>query len=164
MKTLYIIRHAKSSWKYAELADIDRPLKKRGKRDANLMGTFLLEKNIVPDIILTSPAKRAKQTAQKIANCIHAPDERIFVKQSLYYGGMPDIIRTIQNIQDSFGHAFLFGHNPEFTELAHYLSHFHSDKIPTLGIVCLEFDTESWKDVKRNTGTVLFFEYPKKFK
>ena len=164
MKRLYLIRHAKSSWKNLDLPDIDRPLNKRGERDAPFMGKRLKKYDVKPGIIISSPANRALKTAKIIAKKIDYPADGIIVKDSLYAASIPSILNIINYIDDSIQEAMLFGHNPEFTSLANFLANHDIDNIPTCGIFCADFDVESWKDVAEGKGIFAFFDYPKKHK
>ncbi len=162
MKRLYLIRHAKSSWNELDLADIDRPLNKRGKRDAPFMGKRLKEGHKAnPDLILSSPAKRALRTAKIIAKEIDYPKGKIEIKDSLYGSGVQGMLNVIHYLDNSLNEVMLFGHNPDITSLANYLSDQNFDNIPTCGIFCVEFDIQSWKDVKEGKGIFKFFDFPK---
>lgn len=163
MKRLYLIRHAKSSWKDQDLTDIERPLNTRGKRDAPCMGKRLKDLKVHPDLIVSSPAKRALKTAKVIAREIGYPKKRIETDESIYLAGVSTLLLVIQNIEDSYQQVILFGHNPGFTELAEYLTDQQFDNIPTCGIVCMDFDIESWKEVAEGKGILVSFDYPKKY-
>ncbi len=162
MKQLYLVRHAKSSWKDPVLTDMDRPLNKRGKRDAPFMGERLNKYDVQLDLIISSPAKRALSTAKIIAKEIGCPKKKIVANESVYMAGVPSLLNTIQGIDDSHSRVMFFGHNPGLTELAVYLSNYHVDNIPTCGIFCTDFDVDSWKEVSKGTGSFAFFDYPKK--
>ena len=162
MKRLYLIRHAKSSWKDVDLADIDRPLNKRGERDAPFMGELLKKLQAKPDLIISSPAKRARKTAAIIARQIGYPGDKILIEDSIYALCVPTILNVINDIDDSQDEVMIFGHNPDFTALANYLTNSEVANIPTCGIFCVDFDIQSWKEVKKGNGSVSFFEYPKK--
>jgi len=163
MKRLYLIRHAKSSWDDPDLADIDRPLNKRGEKDAPYMGTRLKEQHKAnPDLILSSPAKRALRTARIIAKAIDFPEKKIEIKDSLYTSGVTAMVDVIHHLADSLDEVMLFGHNPDLTSLANYLSNQQVDNIPTCGIFCIDFDIQLWQDVKKGKGVFKFFDYPKK--
>ena len=163
MKRLYIIRHAKSSWKQADLDDIDRPLNKRGKRDAPFMGERLRKQQVRPDLVVTSSARRALKTAKLISREVGYPKEKIVMKSKIYYGGVAEVISVIQMFDDTCETAFLIGHNPTFTELANALSNLSIDNIPTCGIISMKFDVTSWKDVTEGGGRFLSFDFPKKY-
>ncbi len=162
MKTLYIIRHAKSSWKHPGLTDAERPLNERGKRDAPLMGKRLKERGVMPDAIISSPANRAITTAQIIAREIGFPIENIISDESIYESGFEGLLQLIHFIGNSYNQVFLFGHNPGFSWLANHLAtDFSVGNLPTCGIVCLEFEVDSWRKVSKNSGRCEFYDYPK---
>jgi len=162
MKILYIVRHAKSSWNFYDLEDIDRPLNSRGKRNAPEMGRRLANKSIKPDLLISSPAKRARSTAKKIAKMIQYPKNRIVVENKLYHGMEDDIIQVISNTPNKFNEIMIFGHNPGFTYLANSFSGAHIYNIPTCGIVAISFNTDQWKNISTTPGELIFFDYPKK--
>jgi phosphohistidine phosphatase len=162
MKRLYLVRHAKSSWARSELDDIDRPLNKRGKRDAPFMGQRLKQHDVCPDLIISSPAKRALKTAKIISEEMGCPKKQIEIDDALYLHGTSAIISLIQSIDDDHESVMLFGHNPDFTELAERLTDYQVDNIPTCGIFCIDFNVGSWQEVDEGKGLFTFFDYPKK--
>ena len=125
MKKLTLIRHSKSSWDDPTLADWERPLNNRGKKDALLIGYKLAEENIIPDKIISSSAKRAYDSAKRIAECINYPESKIAITDNIYLAGLPQLVQLIQNLKDKWKHVFLFGHNPYFTELPNLYSPIH---------------------------------------
>jgi phosphohistidine phosphatase len=161
MKTLYLVRHAKSSWKFPNLDDFDRPLNKRGKRDAPVMGKFLKERKILPDIIISSPAARAKKTAKIIAKALSYPKTDINFKKEIYEASAVGLLKIAAMINDKISSAMLFGHNPGMTYLANMLANVRIDNIPTCGVVCIELDIPSWNKISEDCGKLIFFEYPK---
>lgn len=162
MKKIYLIRHAKSSWKNSGLKDIDRPLNKRGKRDAPFMGKRLYKYKVHPDLIISSPAKRAFKTAKAIAEQTDYPVHKIIRSDILYLASIKEFMKTITNIKDNISSVFIISHNPGITDLAEYLSGKFIDNIPTCGVYCIEFESESWTNIKENSGKKVFFDYPKK--
>ncbi|MBD3307013.1 histidine phosphatase family protein [candidate division KSB3 bacterium] len=162
MKRLYLIRHAKSSWKDQSLADFDRPLNKRGKRDAPFMGQRLASYQVTPDLLMSSPAKRALTTAKTIAEEIGYPPTAIVTEPSIYGAGAASLLTVIQAIKDAAHEVMLVGHNPGLTTLAESLTNTMVDNIPTCGIFCVDLPVESWTEVTEGIGTVVFFDYPKK--
>jgi phosphohistidine phosphatase len=162
MKTLYLVRHAKSSWDYPELDDIDRPLSKRGKRNAPEMGKRLAAQNILPQLLITSPAKRALATARRIADEIGFPRESIKLDEKLYLASVEDIVAVIRKADEAAGSLMLFGHNPGFTDAANRLCGSDIYNIPTGGVVGIQFEVDSWADVVEGEGRFLFFDFPKK--
>ncbi len=162
MKKLYLARHAKSSWDYPELNDFERPLNKRGNRDAPLMGKILKEMDFNPDLILSSPALRAYSTARIIAEEIDYPLEKIETSEMLYEYGTKEAINLIQSVNDGVSSLIIFGHNPTLTQLNNYFCNNHIGNIPTCGISAIEFNVDSWRKIEHESGSHLFFEFPKK--
>lgn len=162
MKKLYLIRHAKSSWDNPSLSDFARPLNPRGKRDAPLMANILNKKEIRPDKIVSSPAKRALSTAEVFALELDYPLNEIQKEEKIYHGSVNDLSECINSFEKSWKTVFLFGHNPGLTYFAEYLCGEHFGNIPTTGIVALEFHVDSWQEVSRNSGRNFFYDYPKK--
>ena len=162
MKRLCLVRHAKSSWKKRGLADFERPLKKRGKRDAAFAGERLGMEEIRPDLIVTSPARRALQTARIIAAEIGFPLDNILSDQTIYEAGVSALLEVIEGVDNAFDHVMLFGHNPGFTMLAEYLLGGQVANMPTCGVLCIDFDVDSWKAVPESDGTLAFTDFPKK--
>lgn len=163
MKTLYIIRHAKSSWDGSAVDDLDRPLNERGKLDAPRMGKRLKEKDIHPDIMLSSPAKRALSTGRRIAKILKYPKEAIATDRRLYHADEETILSVVQELKDKFNNVILFSHNPGLTDFVNTLinGEFDIDNVPTCGVVAFQFDVDSWKDITWGKGKMLFFDYPK---
>lgn len=163
MKTLYLNRHAKSSWENISLSDFERPLNKRGQRDAPLMGKILREKIKAPDVIYSSPALRAITTAHIIAEKLEFNISNIIENQKIYDSAISDILRIINSTDDKYQRIMIFGHNPTFTMLSNYLSDKSIENIPTCGFVQIDFDLNKWNDIEGNTGKLILFEYPKKY-
>lgn len=161
MKTIYLVRHAKSSWDFPNLSDFDRPLNKRGKSNAPEMGKRLKKMKIIPDLLLASPANRALSTAVAIADAIGYPNDKIKTDEDIYHAGETQLLSIINNVKNEVGQLMLFGHNPGFTDLANILGNEWIDNVPTCGVVCLEFDVELWSEISPKTGTIKFFDYPK---
>jgi phosphohistidine phosphatase len=162
MKQLYIIRHAKSSWKNLSLDDFNRGLNKRGKKDAPFMGLKLNEKNILPDLIISSPAIRTKTTAKIIADKIGYTKSILFDK-SIYESTTTTLHKIIKSIDNKNNIVFLFGHNPTLNMFVEDFIEFY-DNIPTCGIVKIEFDCNSWEDVNLSNAKFISFDYPKQYK
>jgi len=162
MKTLYLVRHAKSSWNFPELADIDRPLNSRGAKNAPQMGKRLHQKGIQPDLLLSSPANRAISTAYDMAKEIGYPSEMVQSSKDIYHAGESELLRIVQKQDDQHSTIMLFGHNPGFTWFANSLTGEYIDNIPTAGIVAINFDCDSWGEIEFYQGKMEFFDYPKK--
>ncbi len=162
MKTLYLLRHAKSSWKYPELDDFERPLNKRGKQNAPAMGQFLQSKKIIPDIILSSPANRAAMTARIIAENLSLPPHRIKYDALIYEASSEILFEVLRSINPPVESAILVGHNPGITTFANLIANHRVGNIPTCGIYGVELNIASWQEISDKCATFKFFEYPKK--
>ncbi len=161
MRTLYLIRHAKSSWEDPTRDDFDRPLNKRGKRDAPIMGNRLRDNGADPDLVISSPAKRAVLTARTIAKAVGYEAGRIETDEAIYGGGASRLLGLIRRIDDANHRVMLFGHNPGLTWLAVDLTDARIDNMPTCAVLCIRFDVASWGEIKKGAGEVVFFDYPK---
>ncbi len=164
MKNLYLIRHGKSSWDDSSLPDKERPLKRRGEKDASLMAKLLVNRKIVPDAFVSSPANRALSTAKIMAEKMGFDKKEIAVNALLYFQGMENILQVIHQLNERHNTVFIFGHNPDFTELANRYSQKTIDNVPTTGVAGIEFKVKSWKDVSLKNGRLIFFEYPSNHK
>lgn len=162
MKNLVVIRHAKSSWDDPAAADIDRPLNKRGKRDAPFMGSLLKFRGLPPDRIVTSPAKRALKTARLIAEEVGYDPEAIDIRDAIYLGDAPFLIDLIQGLDDAWERVYLFGHNPDLTDLVNRLAGETIANVPTCGVASIEFEVDSWSHIMAGTGRLAFLDYPKR--
>lgn len=163
MKQLLLCRHAKSSWKNPALADFDRPLNKRGKRNAPVMGARLATRGMVPELILSSPAKRAKKTAVRLCRGMQVPTARIRLRQALYDTDCPGLLKVISCTSDNCSRLLLVGHNYELTELADALVPMDIYNVPTCGIVACTLAVSRWQEVLQHLqAELLFFDYPKK--
>jgi phosphohistidine phosphatase len=163
MKTLYVIRHAKSSWDELNLSDFERPLNERGKRDAPRMGVRLKIKGVLPDTIISSSAKRAFSTAKRIAKVIGFPKDKIKTDRELYHAGEETILSVLRTIKSKHNIVFLVGHNPGLTDFVNTLRSDDIDieNIPTCGLVMFEIDIETWDQLQWGTARQTWFDYPK---
>ena len=164
MKTLYLIRHAKSSWDDLDLTDIERPLNERGKKDAPRMGKRLKEKNIFPDVMWSSPATRALETCKVIAKILGFAEEKIRTDRRLYHADEDQLLKIVQEIQDQNDEeevVMLFGHNPGLTVFANLLLNEHIENIPTCGVVGSIITVKSWREATFGSGEMKFFDFPK---
>ena len=162
MKHLTLVRHAKSSWKHPALADRERPLNKRGKRDAPIMGRRLAEIGYRPDLMLSSPAKRATTTAEIMAEAIGYPLSHIVVDERIYGTGVAGLIRLVQATDDNAERAMLVGHNPELTGLVNRLARVSIENLPTCGVAQLEFAFDTWAKLGTELAVRSDIDYPKK--
>jgi phosphohistidine phosphatase len=161
MKELTLVRHAKSSWKDPKLDDHERPLNKRGERDAPMIGSRLAKRNYSPDLIISSPAVRALETATIFAEKLGYRRKKIVVEGSVYAASVDDLLGVVRSLDDSVIRVMLFGHNPGLTELANCLGPRPIGNIPTCGVVQLEFDTDNWARVGGVAAKEILYEFPK---
>jgi phosphohistidine phosphatase len=162
MKTLTLLRHAKSSWKNPGLIDHDRPLNKRGKRDVPLMGERIQMAGIRPSLILSSTAVRAWRTAKGIAKEISYPREFLQREQRLYHAGVNRILDVLAQQDDAFNSIMIVGHNPGLTDFANYLVPDVTSNIPTCGFVSVTIDAEDWNLKGDHKVELAAYDYPKK--
>lgn len=161
MKTIVLVRHAKSSWDTPGLSDFDRPLNERGKKDAPEMAERLKEKGLKPDVFVSSPAKRAKRTARFFAAAFGQEKEDIVLQEDLYMATEEAFIKAIKGLEDGQDIAVLFAHNPGITEFANSLSNVRIDDMPTCSMFAVAADTGSWSSFMEEEKKFLFFDYPK---
>jgi phosphohistidine phosphatase len=161
MKTLLLIRHAKSSWNQPGLSDFDRPLNERGKKDAPEMARRVKEKGIELDHLVSSPAKRARKTAKYFAEEFGFKKEDIQLVEELYGATQPQFLKAVAGINDKYKTVALFSHNPGITDFASSLTNIRIDDMPTCAIFALQAETESWSDFASAEKKFLFFDYPK---
>lgn len=163
MKRLILVRHAKSSWDHPDLTDIERPINKRGKRDAPFMAELLKKLNIMPDVIYSSPAVRALSTAEIFSDTLGYAKQKIIINENIYDAGLKELSILINGISDEYNTVFLFGHNPGLTYFANHLGNQFIDNMPTCSIAAFEFGLDKWENVERGTGNISLFEFPKKY-
>jgi len=163
MKTVYFVRHAKSSWEDHTLRDKDRPLNKRGKRDAPFMANLMKEKGVQPDLIISSPANRAYTTACHFAAAFGIEAVDIQKEENIYEAYETAVLTIIQSLANSHQTIFVFGHNPSFTSLANLFTTNYIDNVPTCGIVQVAAAIEDWKNFGADTGKLVAFHYPKQY-
>jgi len=164
LRNICFIRHAKSSWEYPEVPDIERPLNKRGHRDAAFMSRKLVQLEIRPDIIVTSPAIRAKTTAKYFAEAFDIGKKHFIVDDSIYGADPEDLVASIQQVPSQYQSIFLFGHNPTMTYLANMFPGVNSiDNVPTCGIIQVKSMVREWKTWSPDVSAFTGFYYPKQY-
>lgn len=161
-KTLYLMRHAEASWMESGQRDFERRLNARGKRDALKMGKRLKARNILPDLILSSPAQRASQTTGLIATGLGIPVDAIVFHKTIYEAAVSDLLDIIHSLEDRYASAMLVGHNPAMTWLISQLADEHIANAPTGSVATIRISSDRWKDVATGTSRLLDFDYPKK--
>ena len=165
MKTLYLVRHAKSSWSLDQVDDRDRPLKGRGIRDAHLVSTYIEE--LLPQNahfkMFSSPATRAVHTALIFAKNFQVPAAEVKMIDELYHAGVQTLRSHIARTADHIDTAIYFAHNPGITDFVNDTTDAHISNVPTTGLVCLRFDVGSWREIGPG-AELITFEYPKRLK
>ncbi|MCO6450267.1 MAG: histidine phosphatase family protein [Caldilineales bacterium] len=159
MKSLFIMRHAKSSWDSPNLPDFDRPLAGRGEKDAPRMGDFLAGRDLVPDLIVSSPALRAKTTAKRAAKAMGYDDEIVY-DERIYAAGVQDLMAVVAGLPNEVESVMLVGHNPGFEELVEWLCG-AAARMPTAAIAYVAIDAENWFEVGENSGVLEWLITPK---
>ena len=149
MRTLLLQRHAKSDWSNPELADHDRPLNQRGKRNAERMGRVLKDEDLMPDLILTSTAKRARQTAKRVVGA-GGYSGTVEETRALYLANPPGYAAAIRKVQDDCSRVMVVGHNPGLEEFVEQLTK-TAIRLPTAALVQIELPLERWRDFDEHT-------------
>lgn len=150
MKTLYLIRHAKSDW-HQGVQDFERPLNERGRKDAPKMGKHLVQKELSPDLIISSDANRAISTARLIANEIGYDLSNIQENNKLYHASAKEMVRVIWEVSNEVNTLFVFGHNPGISDLVNYLTE-EFIELKTCCVARISFDLDDWKALVSGTG------------
>lgn len=163
MKTFYLIRHAKSSWEDMDTKDIDRPLNKRGFRDAPFMAQLLKGKGVKIDRIISSPANRAYTTATYFAEALDIEKDKILVKKEIYEAYTDEMIALIKSLDDAWNSVLLFGHNPSFTSLANQFADTYIVNVPTCGVIRIDAPVNSWAEVTESNARVSEYYFPKQY-
>ena len=161
MKNIMVMRHAKSDWSKSSLSDFDRPLNARGLKSAPFMGAELLKRNRIPDLIISSPATRAKTTAILAAESLGYQKEIVY-EQDFYFGSIVDIIEKIKLHGEENNCVMVVGHNPTWESLVYKLIKTKSAvQLPTAAVASVQFDIEDWKDLNPGSGELEFLLIPK---
>ncbi len=163
MKTLYLIKHAKSDWSTPDTSDIERGTTKKGFKDINTIGSYLALRGINPDLILSSCSLRTQETTDALAKRIDFIGKKYYL-QELYLTSPQEIKELIMVQDDEINSMFIVGHNPQLSELANILADEHVSKIPSLGVVAIDFDIQEWSELEDKKGQIDFFIFPKQFK
>lgn len=159
MKTLLLLRHAKSDWDDSSLRDFDRPLAARGERDAPRIGKALRKRGVLPDMIISSPAARARATAKAVSQAAKLAIEIEF-DEAVYGATSSALMKLIRRLPDGTRCALLVGHNPGFEDLVGRLTRSH-ERMPTAALACVEFDIDDWDDVEDKKGRLVWLLTPK---
>jgi phosphohistidine phosphatase len=162
MKTLYLLRHAKSSWSDPSLKDFERPLSERGLADIQTMASRFLERKRQLQCIITSPAVRAKMTANLFAKAIGFPRNDVAANPELYFAGSAMFLKAATLIDEDYDAAMLVGHNPAITEFVNDMCNAGIDNVPTSGLVELRLAVDYWAEVVCDEAELIDFDYPKR--
>ncbi len=162
MKRLTLLRHAKSSWADSSLADHDRTLSARGKRDAPKMGKRMAARKVSPSVIISSSAVRARRTAKIVAEALKCPAESLKIEKELYLATTEKILELVCSQEDNFSDLLVVSHNPGLTELVNrLLPELSMDNLPTSGVIAMDFNTKKWSDIAEIDAELVFYDYPK---
>lgn len=156
MKKLILVRHAKSSWEY-DVIDHERPLKKRGINDANLVSNYLKGNHLTFDSVLSSDAVRAKTTASIFINNLNIDKELVELNYSLYDFSGRDLVEVIKSCDSKINDLLIFGHNHAITAFVNTYGSTYIDNVPTCGVVAMEFDISSWQELSKGKTTMTLF-------
>ncbi|MBA6155536.1 histidine phosphatase family protein [Tenacibaculum sp. S7007] len=159
MKTLYIVRHAKSSWKYDSVADIDRPLKERGINDAHLLSKYLAKEIKRPDVFISSSANRALHTAVIFCENFSYPLSNLQIKRQLYSFSDGYLVKTVKALDDSFDSAIIFSHDHGINSFVNKFGSKPIAHVSTCGVIGIQFKDKHWKNIKKGITTLV--EFPK---
>ena len=163
MKTVYFVRHAKSSWDNATIKDFDRPLNERGLRDAPEMGLKLKRLDAKIELIVSSPAKRAYTTATYFAAALGISPDQVVSEPRLYEAMSEDVLEVVGGLSDEFDTVAIFGHNPTLTFIANLFTEDFIDNVPTCGVFRVDANVPSWNQFVENSGRLTEFHFPKQF-
>jgi phosphohistidine phosphatase len=164
MKTLYVVRHAKSSWNDPTLSDHDRPLNETGIRKTKIIVEYLKQKSVAPDLFKSSSALRALSTAKIIANALNYPVEDIEIEENLYHASAETVFSELFVLPNSVNSVMIFGHNPTFTYFVNGFLNPKMDNLPTSGVVSISFETDEWEKIAMVDYKVNFVVTPKLLK
>jgi len=164
MKTIYVVRHAKSSWDFPQLSDHERPLISKGIKRTKLISEYLVKNNITVDLVVASHATRALETAKLISRAIGYPSDNIRIERMIYHADADQIFDQFYDIPDGVDSIMIVGHNPTFTNFANLFLSEKVDWLPTSGLVCINFDTDDWLKLPEASSSVKFMITPRMLK
>jgi phosphohistidine phosphatase len=160
MKTIFIVRHAKAHRKGQNSSDFDRMITSKGQIDAHHMGHFLKSKNILPDLIISSPAPRAIETAKILANEMQYPQSKIEINQILYDIEFEELLKVLTHLDDDYQSVMFVGHNPPMSTMSDYLTKYGVGILSPGSIFCCEYKTDTWQAISKYGGMCKFLEFP----
>ncbi len=162
MKTLFLMRHAKSSWADPALTDFDRPLNKRGKAAAPLMGKFMRKKEVRPDLVVSSPARRAMETVRLLVEAAEIEGD-VRYDERLYGANAGELVEVVRGIDEAANQPLLVGHNPGLQDLLEVLTG-EVERMPTAALARIALDVEMWSELRESTGELEWIVRPKELK
>lgn len=161
MKTLILVRHAKSSWPHEPLDDFDRPLNERGHRDAPEMARRLVARGLAIDLLVSSPAKRAKKTAAYFAEAFGFEKSAMVLIPELYHPRQEVFSAVVSRLPETASTVTIFSHNPGITDFINTLAEVRIDHVPTCAVFAVAAEVNRWEEFLHHPGTFLFFDFPK---
>lgn len=161
MKSLFLIRHAKSSWAESHLTDFERPLNQRGIESIQTMGKLMVKKNVTIGHLFASSSARTHATALGLMSVMGINSPKVSFHEELYHASYRTLLKFTCSISNQLDNVALVGHNPGMTDYVNYLTDGYIDNIPTCGIIKINFKTDNWKEVSGGTGELEFFDFPK---
>lgn len=161
MKKIVFVRHAKSSWEF-DITDINRPLKKRGIADSDLVSRAFKILKFSPEIVFSSSARRALETCKIFVNNLNISEDYIKIEEQLYDFGGTNVINFIKALDDCYNNIMIFGHNHALTSIVNSYGNIYVDNLPTCGLVIIEFDIDCWNELKQ--GETLKMIFPRDLK
>ena len=156
MKNVTFVRHGKSSWEY-DVSDRERPLKKRGFNDAQLVSNAFKTKGLMPEIVFSSPANRALSTCRIFIKHLDISDERLKIIEDLYDFGGHRVIEFLKNLSEDYNNVMIFGHNHAFTSICNIFGDHYIDNLPTSGLVTIAFDIDRWEFIEKGHTVLTIF-------
>lgn len=160
MKTLYLMRHAKSSWEDPDLHDHERPLLEKGESRTEKIIKFLKNRKTKPGIIVSSHTVRAKETAKLVANGLKYKESEILIDSKLYFDSADGITEVVYSLPNEKESAIIIGHNPYLTDFANHFVSRKIESIPTSGVICIDFFTNNWEEISLADKKIKFIIYP----
>ena len=164
MKYLTLVRHAKSSWKDTTINDLQRPIKKSGKKNASIIAADFNKQKLKVDFIITSPALRTFDTALIYAAQLKYSKEKIAINKDIYETGYRELLTVLTTQDNLLNHIMLVGHDPSLCDLFNFLTTKTLEKIPTSCCTTLKFSIKKWKELEKTKGEISYFNFPKKYK
>lgn len=156
MKTITLVRHGKSSWEF-DVSDRDRPLKKRGFNDADLVSKTFINKELTPEFVYSSPANRALTTCRIFTDNLGIPEEKLQIVENLYDFGGQQVVQFLKDLKEDYNNVMIFGHNHAFTSICNIFGDQYIDNLPTSGLVTIEFEVDNWLAIDKGHTVLTIF-------